>query len=29
MAGFFKEAFPGATPGLALQALFLLGPDMP
>ncbi len=26
---FFKTAFPGATPGLALQALFLLGPDIP
>ncbi len=29
MAGFFEEAFPGATPGLALRALFLIGPDMP
>ena len=29
MAGFFKEAFAGATPGIALKALFLLGPDMP
>jgi polar amino acid transport system substrate-binding protein/glutamate/aspartate transport system substrate-binding protein len=26
---FFRTAFPGATPGLALQALFLLGPEMP
>ena len=29
MAEFFKAAFPGASPGLALQALFLLGPDLP
>ena len=29
MAEFFKTAFPGATPGLALKALFLLGPDLP
>jgi polar amino acid transport system substrate-binding protein/glutamate/aspartate transport system substrate-binding protein len=24
-----RTAFPGASPGIALQALFLLGPDMP
>ena len=29
MAEFFKAAFPGATPGIALNALFLLGPDLP
>ena len=29
MAEFFKTAFWGASPGAALQALFLLGPDMP
>ena len=29
MAAFFEEAFPGATPGVALRALFLLGPDCP
>jgi polar amino acid transport system substrate-binding protein/glutamate/aspartate transport system substrate-binding protein len=29
MERFFVEAFPGATPGLALRALFLLGPEMP
>jgi len=29
MKGYFEESFPGATPGLALRALFLLGPDMP
>jgi polar amino acid transport system substrate-binding protein/glutamate/aspartate transport system substrate-binding protein len=29
MAGFFHEAFPGAQPGLGLEALFLLGPDLP
>jgi polar amino acid transport system substrate-binding protein/glutamate/aspartate transport system substrate-binding protein len=29
MEAFFKESFPGATPGLALRALFLLGPEMP
>ncbi len=29
MIEFFKTAFPGATPGVALKALFLLGPDMP
>ena len=29
MAEFFKTAFPGATPGVALKALFLLGPDLP
>ncbi len=29
MVAFFKEAFPGATPGVALRALFLLGPDQP
>jgi polar amino acid transport system substrate-binding protein/glutamate/aspartate transport system substrate-binding protein len=29
MVEFFKTAFPGASPGIALQALFLLGPDMP
>ncbi len=25
---FFDEAFPGAEPGVALRALFLLGPDL-
>ena len=29
MAEFFGAAFPGASPGVALQALFLLGPDLP
>jgi polar amino acid transport system substrate-binding protein/glutamate/aspartate transport system substrate-binding protein len=29
MEAYFKEAFPGATPGLALRAHFLRGPDMP
>jgi polar amino acid transport system substrate-binding protein/glutamate/aspartate transport system substrate-binding protein len=29
MVAFFKEAFPGATPGPALRALFLLGPELP
>jgi polar amino acid transport system substrate-binding protein/glutamate/aspartate transport system substrate-binding protein len=29
MAGFFREAFPGARPGLGLEALVLLGPDLP
>ena len=29
MTEFFKAAFPGASPGVALRALFLLGPDMP
>ncbi|MCB1373804.1 MAG: amino acid ABC transporter substrate-binding protein, partial [Rhodobacteraceae bacterium] len=29
MADFFRESFPGAQPGLALEALFLLGPDLP
>jgi polar amino acid transport system substrate-binding protein/glutamate/aspartate transport system substrate-binding protein len=29
MEAYFKESFPGATPGMALRALFLLGPDMP
>ncbi len=29
MAEFFKAAFPGASPGVALKSLFLLGPDMP
>jgi len=29
MAEFFHEAFPGAQPGLGLEALFLLGPDLP
>ena len=29
MAEFFETAFPGASPGIALRALFLLGPDMP
>ena len=29
MAAFFKAAFPGATPGPGLQALALLGPDLP
>jgi polar amino acid transport system substrate-binding protein/glutamate/aspartate transport system substrate-binding protein len=29
MAAFFEESFPGATPGVALRALFLLGPELP
>ncbi len=29
MAAFFEEAFPGATPGVALRALSLIGPDLP
>ncbi len=29
MEAFFVEAFPGATPGLGLRALFLLAPEMP
>jgi polar amino acid transport system substrate-binding protein/glutamate/aspartate transport system substrate-binding protein len=29
MVHFFEEAFPGATPGIALKSLFLLGPEMP
>lgn len=29
MEAYFVEAFPGANPGLALRALFLLGPEMP
>jgi polar amino acid transport system substrate-binding protein len=29
MAEFFAAAFPDAAPGVALQALFLLGPDLP
>jgi polar amino acid transport system substrate-binding protein/glutamate/aspartate transport system substrate-binding protein len=28
MVHFFEEAFPGATPGIALKSLFLLGPEM-
>jgi polar amino acid transport system substrate-binding protein/glutamate/aspartate transport system substrate-binding protein len=29
MAEFFATAFPGATPGAALEALFLLAPELP
>ncbi len=29
MVEFFKTAFPDASPGIALKALFLLGPDLP
>ena len=29
MTRFFKESFPGATPGIALKSLWLLGPEMP
>lgn len=29
MAGLFRESFPGATPGIGLEALFLLGPELP
>jgi polar amino acid transport system substrate-binding protein len=29
MAEFFNQALPGAEPGLALRALFLIAPDMP
>lgn len=29
MGEFFEESFPGATPGLGLRALFMLGPEMP
>jgi polar amino acid transport system substrate-binding protein len=29
MEAFFKQALPGATPGIALKALFLIAPQMP
>lgn len=29
MAELFRESFPGATPGIGLEALFLLGPELP
>jgi polar amino acid transport system substrate-binding protein/glutamate/aspartate transport system substrate-binding protein len=29
MVEIFREAFPGATPGIGLEALFLLGPELP
>jgi polar amino acid transport system substrate-binding protein/glutamate/aspartate transport system substrate-binding protein len=29
MAEIFRAAFPGATPGVGLEALFLLGPELP
>ncbi len=29
MEAFFKQAFPGATPGLALKAMFLIAPQLP
>jgi len=29
MVDIFREAFPGATPGVGLEALFLLGPELP
>jgi hypothetical protein len=28
MEAFFKEALPGADPGLALKAMFLISPQM-